>query len=76
MTSFFSCDIFKSLKGEDMSNLLAKRYHNNKVKTQANAQNGKKLDGKRKVSSQKESEKKVKTEHITVVKEPKTLILD
>ena len=37
-----------------MSNLLAKRYNNNKVKIQANANQGKNLASKQKVITKKE----------------------
>ena len=59
-----------------MSNLLAKRYNNNQVKVEANANKGKNLAGKQKVANQKESAKQAELEHIKVMKEVKVLPLD
>lgn len=59
-----------------MSNLLAKRYKNNKAKAEANVIQGKKLTAQQKVENQKESNKKTVVEHVQVAKEVKTLMLD
>lgn len=59
-----------------MSNLLAKRYKNNKAKAEANVTQGKKLTAQQKVENRKESNKKTVVEHVEVAKEPKTLMLD
>lgn len=59
-----------------MSNLLAKRYNNNQVKIEANAQKGKTLAGKQKVVKQKEDVKKTELENVKVMKDVKVLPLD
>jgi len=59
-----------------MSNLLAKRYKNNKAKAVLDAQKGKKLSNAQKVQKNNNQITKVKTENIQVAKEPKVLNLD
>ena len=59
-----------------MSNLLAKRYKNNKAKLEASVEQGKKLSTKQTVINKQESEKKTVVEHVNIAKEPTTLNLD
>ncbi|MBR4998314.1 MAG: hypothetical protein IKY10_00395 [Clostridia bacterium] len=59
-----------------MSNLLAKRYKNNKAKAEANVLQGKKLSAQQKVENQKETITKTVVENVKVAKEVKTLMLD
>ena len=59
-----------------MSNLLAKRYKNNKAKAEANALHGKQLKAQQNVENQKEAIKKTVVEPVQIAKETKTLMLD
>ncbi len=59
-----------------MSNLLAKRYKNNKAKLEASVEQGKKLSTKQTVINKQESEKKTVIEQVKIAKEPTTLNLD
>lgn len=59
-----------------MSNLLAKRYKNNKAKAPAVAEDGKKKLSQQKVAGNNSKITKVQPENVQVVKETKTLILD
>ncbi len=59
-----------------MSNLLAKRYKNNRAKAPAVAEDGKKKLSQQKVAENNSKITKVQQENVQVSKEPKTLMLD
>ena len=59
-----------------MGHLLSKLYKIRKVKTKANAEAGKKLSNQQKVQENNSTVTEVKTEHVTVMKETRTLPLD